>query len=157
MTTPDPHPAAERFRHHRILRRQNLRPVFSKLATDDPQTSGVGVWTPIDASNARAGYISIEPGKSTPPHSYSLEHWVVALEGEIRVAVEGEDYLLQQYDIVFVPAFVEYTVRNVGSSDAWLFSVTSRLDEWPARSFLNGQETVLGRPWPYDDDGRPVA
>jgi quercetin dioxygenase-like cupin family protein len=153
---PDGHPAEERFRHHRLIRRVDMRPHWGKQPGQGEQGTMRATWTPIDASNARAGLMFIGPGQTSPASSFSTEHILLHLQGRLVYEVEGERYALEEHDLLFVPAYVPYELTNVGDDWGWWFSVNLRLDEWPGRAFRGDVEQELGLPWPFDDEGRRV-
>jgi len=153
---PDPHPAAEEFRHHRLIRRHDMRPHWSKYAKQDEQGSVRATWTPIDSTCSRAGLIFLGPGQTFLESIYSTEHILLHLKGRLAYEVENKRYTLEEHDLLFVPAYEPFSVVNVGDEYGWWFSVNLMLDEWPGRAFrADGSTNTLGTPWPFDDEGRP--
>jgi len=152
------HPAAEPFRHHRLLKRVNMRPHWGKQPLQDRQGSVRATWTPIDASNARAGLMFVGAGQTTMSSTFTTEHIFLHLKGRLVYEVEGERYVLDEHDLLFVPAYVPYEIVNVGDEWGWWFSVNLRLDEWPGHALRgDGTRQELGLPWPFDDEGRAIG
>jgi quercetin dioxygenase-like cupin family protein len=152
---PEQHPAAPEFQKHRLIRRVNMRPHWNKYAKQGEQGSVRATWTPMDATSARAGLIFLGAGQTFLESTYSTEHILLHIEGRLSYEVEGERYLLEEHDMLFVPAFSPMQIVNVGDEWGWWFSVNLKLDEWPGRALRDGGSQSLGHPWPFDDDGRP--
>lgn len=152
---PQDHPAAEEFQHHRLIRRHEMRPYWGKTARSLDVGFIRATWSPVDSTYARAGISSIWPGQTSPARSYSTEHILLHLEGDVTLSVEGQQYVLQKHDLIFIPAFVDFEQTNFGTEVALTFSVNLRLDEWPGRTFSPTGEIVeqLGKEWPADDRG----
>jgi quercetin dioxygenase-like cupin family protein len=155
---PDEHPAEPRFRHHRLIRRVNMRPHWGKYIGQSDQGSIRATWTPIDSTSARAGLMFVGAGQTVLESSYSTEHILLHLQGRMVYQVEGEKYLLEPHDLLFVPAFVPFSMVNVGDDWGWWFSVNLKCAEWPGHAIrADGSAQPLGAPWPFDDEGNPVS
>jgi quercetin dioxygenase-like cupin family protein len=152
---PDEHPAEEQFRHHRLIRRVNMRPHWDKYPKQGEQGHVRATWTPIDATSARAGLMFLGGGQTALESVFSTEHILLHLKGRMVYEVEGERYLLEEHDLLFVPAYTGYSIVNVGDDWGWWFSANLRLDEWPGHAIRDGTTNQLGAPWPFDDEGRP--
>lgn len=153
---PSEHPAAEEFQHHRLIRRHEMRPFWAKNARSGEIGFIRATLTPVDSTFSRAGLAMLYPGQTSPARSYSTEHILLHLQGDVILSVEGEQYRLGSQDLIFIPAFVDFEQHNCGTDVALTFSVNLRLDEWPGRTFSPSGEVVeqLGREWPADDRGR---
>ncbi len=60
--------------------------------------------------------IEIEPGGHTPRHDHPYEHENFVVEGQGRVWVNDAWQTLKPGDVVFVPANMEHTYENTGST-----------------------------------------
>lgn len=60
--------------------------------------------------------IEIAPGGHTPRHQHPYEHENFVVEGQGRVFISDEWHQLGTGDVVFVPAHVEHTYENVGTT-----------------------------------------
>lgn len=63
--------------------------------------------------------VDIEPGKIAPNHKHHGEEIIYVLEGTILYQLAGKPPVtLKQGDVLFVPAGVVHSARNVGTDNA---------------------------------------
>lgn len=61
------------------------------------------------------------PGGANPLHQKSVEAVVVALEGQVTLVTETDEQVLDQGDVVVIPADTVHSIQNKGSVPArWL-------------------------------------
>jgi quercetin dioxygenase-like cupin family protein len=56
----------------------------------------------------------LQPGVSTPGHSHDWEHEIFVLSGRGKVGAGGEEALLGEGDVVFIPPMEEHRFVNDG-------------------------------------------
>ncbi len=49
------------------------------------------------------------------------ETLIVNLRGDISVTVEGKDYVIKHYDMLYIPIDTPFTVSHKGDEEAWLY------------------------------------
>ncbi|RMH56673.1 MAG: cupin domain-containing protein [Candidatus Hydrogenedentota bacterium] len=57
---------------------------------------------------------TIGPGGSMPLHTNSVEHGQYVLSGRARVVIGGEDFMVEEGDVVFIPGGVEHSYETLG-------------------------------------------
>jgi quercetin dioxygenase-like cupin family protein len=114
----------------RCIRRGEQVPDWDLRGSDKPGTRRA-ICTPMVATNMAAAVLVVPAGQGCDPHQYTAEHVIFPLEGMVEFDVGGDRWLLEPFDLFFLPANVEYTYRSVGDGDARFLSITGRLDEWP--------------------------
>ena len=62
--------------------------------------------------------IALEPGVTFPDHSHPGEEIIYVLEGEFEYRVEGRPVTVGAGEVLFIPAGVVHSARNIGSVDA---------------------------------------
>jgi quercetin dioxygenase-like cupin family protein len=63
--------------------------------------------------------VDIDPGKAAPKHRHPGEEIVYVLEGQMQYQLEGEPPVtLKAGDVLFIPAGVPHTAKNVGTDNA---------------------------------------
>lgn len=60
--------------------------------------------------------IEVDPGGHTPRHSHPYEHENFIVAGEGRVWLNGEWRAFKPGDVIFVPADMEHTYENTGTT-----------------------------------------
>ena len=77
------------------------------------------------ASNADIHLLVLEPGSPSGPYHYHAksENFYYMLEGQIRLVVEGKDYIVSASEAAFVPAGLKHRVEHIGSTPAKLIEV----------------------------------
>ncbi|ELY56043.1 cupin [Natronococcus amylolyticus DSM 10524] len=70
------------------------------------------------------------PGHSSPMHDHENEQVCLCLEGELTVATEDNEVMLEQYDSVWLDAWESHKVENTGDERAVGLDVFA-----PGRSF----------------------
>ncbi|HEX8810608.1 MAG TPA: cupin domain-containing protein [Terracidiphilus sp.] len=63
--------------------------------------------------------VDIDPGKAAPKHRHPGEEIVYVLEGQMQYQLEGKPPVtLKAGDVLFIPAGVPHTAKNVGADNA---------------------------------------
>jgi quercetin dioxygenase-like cupin family protein len=63
--------------------------------------------------------VDIDPGKAAPKHRHPGEEIVYVLEGQMQYQLEGKPSVtLKAGDVLFIPAGVPHTAKNVGTDNA---------------------------------------
>lgn len=63
--------------------------------------------------------VDIDPGKTAPKHRHPGEEIVYVLEGQMQYQLEGKPPVtLKAGDVLFIPAGVPHTAKNVGTDNA---------------------------------------
>jgi quercetin dioxygenase-like cupin family protein len=63
--------------------------------------------------------VDIDPGKAAPKHRHPGEEIVYVLEGQMQYQLEGKPPVtLKAGDVLFIPAGVPHSAKNVGSDNA---------------------------------------
>jgi quercetin dioxygenase-like cupin family protein len=63
--------------------------------------------------------VDIDPGKAAPKHRHPGEEIVYVLEGQMQYQLEGKPPVtLKAGDVLFIPAGVPHTAKNVGTDNA---------------------------------------
>lgn len=127
-----------------LLRRADQVPSTS-LPFAQQDGSRRAVFTRIKGTNFHAGTNELGAGQSSPPHSFDAEHIIVLLSGSIDWTVDGVVYRLRRrYDMLFIPAYAEYSPRNPGARAAQFLSIAGRVAEWPGRASYHDGSTYTG-------------
>jgi quercetin dioxygenase-like cupin family protein len=67
--------------------------------------------------------VSIEPGGWIAKHLHDeIEHHQVVIEGELKVTLDGETYLVRAGGVLLIPAGVLHGYRNEGATPARFLS-----------------------------------
>jgi len=56
----------------------------------------------------------MQPGGGMPLHTNTVEHEQYVLRGHARVGIDGEDFEVNQGDVVFIPEGVPHYYQNIG-------------------------------------------
>ena len=56
----------------------------------------------------------MQPGGGMPLHTNTVEHEQYVLRGHARIGVGGEDFEVEQGDVVFIPEGVPHYYQNIG-------------------------------------------
>ncbi len=76
--------------------------------------------------------IGIMPiGQRSPLHTPNGEHLLLGLAGQLTWRVEGEDYVMNPMDLLFIGAHREYEYWNSSLEDARFVDVIGKVDRWP--------------------------
>ncbi len=63
--------------------------------------------------------VDIDPGKTAPKHRHPGEEIVYVLEGRVEYQLDGNPPVtLKEGDVLFIPAGVPHTAKNVGNDNA---------------------------------------
>jgi quercetin dioxygenase-like cupin family protein len=62
--------------------------------------------------------VDIEPGASFPAHSHPGEEIIYVLEGTFEYGVAGKPVRVSAGEVLFIPAGVSHSARNVGEGTA---------------------------------------
>ena len=102
----------------------------------------------LQATNCLVATIMVPFGRWTPHHTSKAEHIMLGLRGSLDFIVGTERFVVAPWDQLFLPANTFYQYGNCEPEDAWVCSVLTRFDEWPASpgEYLNPGEV----PWPLD-------
>jgi mannose-6-phosphate isomerase-like protein (cupin superfamily) len=91
-------------------------------APSSPMTRGRGHSTHLfdltnGAVNADIHFNVLLPGSPSGPYHYhkKAENYYYLLEGSIRLIVEGEAYIVNANDAVFIPPGLKHRVEHIGS------------------------------------------
>lgn len=92
-------------------------------------------YTQIEGTNFMS-HISVLPrGTRRPSHRHDAEHLMVALEGEVEFEFPDlgptATVRMKPFDVVFVPADLDYRYRQVGQRDAAFSATVIRKEAWP--------------------------
>jgi len=95
------------------LQAQAPRPQGSTRIDLQRHDLGIAGW---EALQARVDFV---PGASFPAHRHPGEEIIYVLEGTLEYGVEGKPpQILKTGDVLFVPAGVFHSARNVGATTA---------------------------------------
>jgi quercetin dioxygenase-like cupin family protein len=62
--------------------------------------------------------VDFEPGYVAPRHTHPGEEIIYVIEGSLEYEIGGKTTKVKAGDVLFVPAGVIHTARNLGNSDA---------------------------------------
>lgn len=62
----------------------------------------------------------IEPGGKIPMHTHWYYHQIFCIQGEGRVVIGSQEFILRKNMAAFVPPFVPHSYENLGNED-WAF------------------------------------
>jgi quercetin dioxygenase-like cupin family protein len=62
--------------------------------------------------------VDFEPGYVAPRHTHPGEEIIYVIEGSLEYEIGGKTTKVKAGDVLFVPAGVIHTARNLGTSDA---------------------------------------
>lgn len=85
----------------------------------------------IRGDGASLGVVVMPYGQRSPVHSYSGEHLLLGISGEVRFDIGDAEYVLGELDLLFIGADVDYRYRNVGLEPAVFADVIGRVTDWP--------------------------
>jgi quercetin dioxygenase-like cupin family protein len=113
---------------------------------DDPELrdGGEGVLANVlvdeestGAENLGFGWISFEPGSDAGPHTREVEEFLYILSGTATIEADGESYVLEEGDSIYLPAGLEHRHVNEGDEvleQLYFFAPPGPIDgvrEWP--------------------------
>ena len=59
---------------------------------------------------------------SSAPQSFKGEEVLLAnLKGPVTVAVEGQEYVMEHYDMLYIPIDTTFRVKHSGDEEAWVY------------------------------------
>jgi quercetin dioxygenase-like cupin family protein len=87
----------------------------------------------IAATHCEANVVVLPFGQASPQKTYMGEHIIFQLQGELEFEHLGKRYLLEPFDLFFIPADISYKYRNVGQESVVFLAVIAKANEWPAR------------------------
>ena len=87
----------------------------------------------IAGTHCEANVVILPFGQASPRKTYMGEHIILQLEGEVEFEHESTCYVVEPWDLLFIPAGISYKYRNCGRSDAVFLAVIGKAKEWPAR------------------------
>lgn len=70
-------------------------------------------------------------GQRSPLHTPNSEHLILGLTGQLTWRIEGEDYVTNPMDLLFIGANREYEYWNSGFEEARFVDVNGRSEQWP--------------------------
>ena len=130
--------------------------VIGEGVTEDPVLKPA--ITAVDQFNIT--YVSADPGKGAALHSHSTVEVFIAMSGRWSIywGDEGEqEVILDDWDVVSIPAGVMRGLRNVGDSRGYLMAILGGTDagkvSWADDVLARARETGLG----LDDAGNLVV
>ena len=72
----------------------------------------------------------MQPGGGMPLHTNTVEHEQYVLRGNARIGVGGEDFEVEQGDVVFIPEGVPHYYQNIGDEPfEFLCMIPNKPDE----------------------------
>jgi quercetin dioxygenase-like cupin family protein len=72
----------------------------------------------------------MQPGGGMPLHTNTVEHEQYVLAGRARIGIDGEDFFVQQGDVVFIPEGVPHYYQNIGDEPfEFLCMIPNKPDE----------------------------
>ena len=72
----------------------------------------------------------MQPGGGMPNHTNTVEHEQYVLAGRARIGVGGNDFFVQQGDVVFIPEGVPHYYQNIGDEPfEFLCMIPNKPDE----------------------------
>lgn len=77
----------------------------------------VGVNSPLQAEHFVQGLVLIHPDGSVPSHEHETEETYIILRGEGVMTVGNDSKDIKRFDIVYIPPFVEHSLKNTGKEE----------------------------------------
>ena len=77
------------------------------------------------ATQISSGIAAFSVGSSAPNHYHDAEESVIVIEGEGRVTLEGEEYVVKPNDAVFITPGAHHSIANNGDKPfkiAWTYA-----------------------------------
>jgi quercetin dioxygenase-like cupin family protein len=72
----------------------------------------------------------MQPGGGMPLHTNTVEHEQYVLTGRARIGIDGDDFFVQQGDVVFIPEGVPHYYQNIGDDPfEFLCMIPNKPDE----------------------------
>lgn len=69
------------------------------------------------------------PGGGMPRHTNLVEHEQYVLTGRARIGIGDDVYVVQQGDVVFIPAEVPHWYKNIGDDDFTFLCIVPNKDD----------------------------
>jgi mannose-6-phosphate isomerase-like protein (cupin superfamily) len=116
-------------RRPRVLRRADL---FANPYRPKHKLPNKNFWmsNALFSSALRVAVGTVAPRFVREPLNFPNEHLLVHLSGPLEYRIEGKTYLAAKHDQLFVPAFVDYQIVNVGDEEGRFYSGALRVGEW---------------------------
>ncbi len=70
--------------------------------------------SPEEGPNFAMRRFSMEPGGGMPLHTNLVEHEQYVLGGHARIGIDGDEFEVQQGDVVFIPGGAPHYYQNIG-------------------------------------------
>ena len=83
--------------------------IVTKLPRADLHGEGVRTYL-LQAENMQVAFVAFDEDVDAPEESHPAQ-WVVVLEGEVELTIEGETAVYRRGDTYFVPAGVPHAAR----------------------------------------------
>jgi mannose-6-phosphate isomerase-like protein (cupin superfamily) len=125
-----------------LLKAESQTPNWDLRDSDKPGTHRA-ICAGLAGTSFAAAILVVPEGQGSNPHAYTAEHILYQLEGTTEITLGDESWRIEPGDLFYMPAYVEYVYRNVGSGTVRQLSVTSRVDDWPGRVAYPGSEPSL--------------
>lgn len=138
---------------------EHVRDVFNIIGRGVSEEKGAGAEiTDVDGFNIQMS--RAQPGKGAGLHAHKTVETFMPLNGRWSIfwGDQGEqEIILEQFDLISVPPGIMRGFRNVGSEDAYLFTVLGGTD--PGRLTWSPDLIAKARAkgWAVDDDGNLIA
>jgi uncharacterized RmlC-like cupin family protein len=128
------------FDKPRIFRRAEM------TASEDGRdwTIGGTAYRGAVATACTSAVVELPPGFTGPATARSTEHALCHVSGRLVATVDKRfEYALEEHDLLYVPAFIDYSVANVGDEPAIYVCANLARSEWPGRVFSADSDARL--------------
>ena len=99
---------------------------LNELAKENPlenkgQSSVISV---ASEENASINFVQMAPGAIIPLHNHkSHDEVVYIIEGEGRMEINGEEYIVQPFDMLYIPSGVTHSLTAIGDKNLKVISI----------------------------------
>jgi quercetin dioxygenase-like cupin family protein len=113
-----------------LVKWSNMRPSWGLPGATTPGSMRAG-FDHVFTSSAKAHWVLIGRGQSSPLHSSAADHLIVVVEGKVEFQLGDDRYVLEPMDLFVFPSEAPYRYTNISSGDAMFLSVSSSAGSWP--------------------------
>jgi (S)-ureidoglycine aminohydrolase len=142
-----------------VIPRGVLRDIVTSVIPDWTGTSAWVLNRPVaGGATTFAQYLmEVEPGGGSghPEAQATVEGFLLVVDGELTVTVEGETHVLAPGGFAYAPAGASWHVRNVGTAPVqfhWIRKAYEPLEGYVARPVFGNEQDVEPTPMPDTDN-----
>jgi quercetin dioxygenase-like cupin family protein len=92
--------------------------------THDASMKAFSVMSIPPASEFRLSLAKFKPGTTAEPHTHEWEHAMYILKGTAKAVINGEEGIITEGMLAFVPRNAVHSIKNIGNDELMVFGVS---------------------------------